>query len=371
MPSGPAPADFGWQPDAAAKALAMEKFSQWEKMSFPGRGALEQATPEAVARYRAGRAALAIAGTRGSGGLSGKVAVDLCCGIGMDAVALAEKFGKVYAIDNDAQAIECAKKNAQAYGAGNIEFICADCMEFDLKKLSPDFVFADPSRRDGSRRVKKLGETHPNTLALIEFIKKSGIRNFCIEVSHELAPLELPDGCGREFISLGHEPNCTTLFFGGAARADYSVVCLPGENRLEAQIPGQECPRAGPILRYLFELDEGVVRFGMQKQLHDSLGKNRGRAFLFDEKFFGAGQNFASPFFKNSFKVLASLDGKGGLAEKLARLKAGKVVLRGKFSQEGQLRLKRELESGLAGSRKLHVFFFEGRALICANLAFR
>lgn len=360
----------------AAKALAEEKFMLWKKMSFPNKEALEQATPEAVARYRAGR----IAGQLAENGVDAGAcaAVDLCCGASMDAIALSWKFAKVYAVDIDPETLECARANAGVYGAKNIEFICNDYKKIALGKMSPSLVFADPSRRTGGKRVKSLSGTQPDTLQLIDFVRSSGAEDLCVEVSHELRPDELPQDCGKEIISLNGEPNCATLYFGRLMKSNYSVVSLPSGARLEADTVGEKVEIAGTgldagssLLRYLYELEEGVVRFGMQKQLHDSLGKGRERVFMLNENFFGAGQRFSSPFFKNSFKVLAQLDGEGRLPEKLARLDAGKVVLRGRFSQEGHLRKKKELEEGLSGKRKLHVFFLDGMNLVCSNLAFR
>ncbi len=353
--------------NSGAREIAKGKFTHGSCMSFPSREALEQATPEAVARYRAQR----ICQLFGAGAAE-KTAADLCCGIGMDAIALAGKFWKIYAIDVDAKAIESAKANAKIYGAQNIEFICADYRTIGLEKLGAGFVFADPSRRVAGRRVGGLGQTEPSTTELIEHIKKSGVPDFCIEASHTLAPEELPQECEKEFTSVGHEPNCISLWFGKLKRENYSVVCLPSGKRMEGNTTGGKIDAKESLLRYLFELEEGVVRLGMQKQLHDSLGKNKERAFPFNEKFFGTSQKFASEFFRNSFKVLSELPSKEGLAEKLAKLGAGKVVIRGKFADENaQLALKAEIESQLSGKRKLHVFFFGEEVLICLNMGLR
>ncbi|VVB98961.1 Release factor glutamine methyltransferase [uncultured archaeon] len=351
-----------------------EKFSRWKGMTSCSREAAEQATPEAVARYRASR-------------LKAGVAVDLCCGIGMDAIALAGNCGKVYAIDIDHDAIECAKKNAAEYGARNIEFICADCTEIDLKKLGVEIAFADPSRRAEGRRVKGLAETRPNTSELIELIKKAGVENFCIEVSAALGLDELPQGCEKEFISLGHEPNCISLYFGDLKKAECSFVNIEDmggkRHSLQADSVGEAIGTKPQMLRYLFELDEGIVHMKMQKQAHETLGKAREKVFSFNETFFGSTQKAKSGFFRNSFKVLAELEstgaqgGNAGEKEKawivhaLQRLRAGKAVLRGKFDERGQLEMKREIESMLDGKLKLHVFFFGNKIVIGRNLEIR
>lgn len=353
----------------AIAELAKEKFSRGAKMSFPSRDALGQATPETVARYRAGRIAQIL------GHEKSLTAVDLCCGIGMDAIALSRKFEKVYAFDTDPKTIKCAGQNAELYRVKNIRFICAPAEEASLKALGADFVFADPSRRANGRRVRLLSETGPSGEWLIEFIKKSGVRNFCIEASHTLQPKELPQGCEKEFVSLDGKPNCISLYFGALQRDNYSAVALPAGDRIAAEIAGEKAENRPSLLRYIFELDEGISRFGMQKQLLESLGKHSGRAFALNDGFLGGSQKFESAFFTNSFKVLATLPGeypvaKGRLQEKLQKLKAGKVVLRGKFEEQEQLRLKAEIESGLGGKRKMHIFFFSYSIVVCKNLAF-
>ncbi len=357
----------------AIAELAKEKFSRGAKMSFPSRDALEQATPEAVARYRAGRIWAQISSECKETGA--KAAVDLCCGIGMDAIALSRKFAKVYAFDADPETVKCAQRNAEIYGAENIEFICSPAQKADLKALGADFVFADPSRRANGRRVRLLSETEPSGEWLIEFIKKAGVQNFCIESSHTLHPQELPEGCEKEFFTLDGKPNCISLYFGELQRDNYSVVALPIGNRIAAQTAAEKADNVPSMLRYIFELNEGISRFGMQKQVLGSLGKHSERAFALNEGFLGAAQRFESAFFTNSFKALAAFEGeyapaKERLIEKLQKLKAGKVVLRGKFEEQEQLLLKAEIESGLGGKRKLHIFFFPEAIVVCKNLAF-
>ncbi|MDO8627555.1 MAG: methyltransferase domain-containing protein, partial [Candidatus Diapherotrites archaeon] len=90
-----------------------KKFSKAGQMSFSDEDSAEQSTPEVVANYRAKR-------------IFCETVADLCCGIGTDAIALAKNCKKVYAVDKIPDVLEAAKKNAQAYGAKNIEFIQTD-----------------------------------------------------------------------------------------------------------------------------------------------------------------------------------------------------------------------------------------------------
>ena len=63
-----------------------------------------------------------------------------------------------------------------------------------------------------------------------------------------------------------------------------------------------------------------------------------------------------SPFFKNSFELLALVK-EDQLVPTLQSFDAKKVVLRGRLEPDQQLRLKHSIESKLSGTKKLHVFF--------------
>ncbi|MBI4052625.1 MAG: methyltransferase domain-containing protein [Candidatus Diapherotrites archaeon] len=336
--------------------FAKKKFSRAREMFFPSKAALEQATPEKVAFYRAGR-------------LKAGIGVDLCCGIGMDAIALAKNCKRVFAFDNDAEAIECAKMNAKAYGCRNIEFIRADYRKADLKALKAEVVFADPSRRSAERREKDLHKTQPDTRELIEFAKKAGVEIVCVEVSHELALKDLPADCEKEFVSLEHEPNCVSLYFGKLKKAVVSAVVLPEGERIEGDGAQNSAPDE-KLGGFLFELDEIVGKAGLKEKLLEALG---GKAWGFNEKFLSADEELASAFFKNRFRVLETLENadESALVPALQRLGTGKVVLRGKFGQEEQLAMKKRIEEKLSGKEKLHAFFFGKKAAVCRNIDFK
>src|SRR5258708_30699311 len=90
---------------ATLRAKARSKFSRAQKMYFT-REALEQASGETVARYRAGR-------------FSGLATVlDLGCGIGGDSLALAERC-RVTGFDLDPLRLAMAAQNAAAYDRGD------------------------------------------------------------------------------------------------------------------------------------------------------------------------------------------------------------------------------------------------------------
>lgn len=72
---------------------------------------------------------------------------DVGCGTGKVAVAAARTAERVYAIDRRPEAVACARQNAAAAGAENIEFFEGDAVDV-LRGLGPlDAAFVGGSRR--------------------------------------------------------------------------------------------------------------------------------------------------------------------------------------------------------------------------------
>ncbi len=128
---------------ADLRARARERFSRAAAMFFDGADALEQASGEAVAAHKAGR--FAGAGT----------VVDLCCGVGGDAVMIAGKAGRVVGVDRSRGRLLCLRANAEAYGVGRqVLAVAADAEGWAGKG---DACHVDPPRRDERGRRQLAG----------------------------------------------------------------------------------------------------------------------------------------------------------------------------------------------------------------------
>lgn len=84
-------------------------------------------------------------------GLSGSEEVyDICCGIGTIAICMADRAKTVHGLEIVPEAIEDAKKNAEANHIGNVDFICAAAEEYLPKhrdEISADVIVMDPPRK--------------------------------------------------------------------------------------------------------------------------------------------------------------------------------------------------------------------------------
>lgn len=127
---------------------------------FPNILSIQQCTSESLAKFHA---SLINKGER---------VLDMTCGLGIDSFKLAEKADKVTSIDTNILNIETARHNAQSCHIDNIDFICADSV--DWLNNTPevfDTIFIDPSRRDEyNRRCYALSDCSPDITAILDIL---------------------------------------------------------------------------------------------------------------------------------------------------------------------------------------------------------
>ena len=86
--------------------------------------------------------------------------MDLCCGLGGDAIGLAAAGLEVRGYDISPEAIVCSAHNARVAGVGErTKFAAADVTQLDIP--SDAIVHIDPDRRSGGRRVVGLSQLQP------------------------------------------------------------------------------------------------------------------------------------------------------------------------------------------------------------------
>lgn len=244
-------------PDYAAAAYetawlrrrAAGRFRRAAELYFT-REALEQASGDLVATYRARRFA-------GIGHTA-----ELCCGIGGDTLALAQHT-RVTAIDNDPLRLAMAAANAAVCGLSErITFVQRD-LEHEAPPQS-EAIFFDPARRRAGRRVFRTADYTPPLELAATWRRQTP--TMAIKVApgisdDDLAALEVPE---VEFIALDGELKEATLWYGPQASAGRIATVIetsggsPQIHRLHAtQAPA--APLAEPA-GYLCEPDPSVIR---------------------------------------------------------------------------------------------------------------
>jgi hypothetical protein len=132
---------------------------------------LEQASSELTAAYKSSR-------------IEGKRIIDLTGGLGIDSIYFAKNFTEVFYCEVNKDLSEIAGHNFSELGIKNIDINIGDGIEF-LKKFKDDYfdwIYADPSRREGNNRSVDIKFHSPDILGSFELLK-SKTKNLCIKLA--------------------------------------------------------------------------------------------------------------------------------------------------------------------------------------------
>jgi SAM-dependent methyltransferase len=270
----------GYPPDLAAQALtqtslrarARSKFGDDADRMFFTRHGLQQATRRVVADRRAARLAAEA---------SVRDVVDLCCGVGSDAVAFARAGLSVYAVDADPQTVEVARANVVALGVcDRVQVVHADATSVDLAGF--DAVFCDPARRAGGRRVFDPSAYSPSW----RFLAGLGGRvpRTVLKLGPGIDHALIPAGVEAEWVSVAGEVVEATLWYGPLAGVPRRASVIGrgetvggtgrgeiGRDVAELTGTGVREGRVAPIREVLYDPDGAVVRSHLVAELADRL----------------------------------------------------------------------------------------------------
>ncbi|MFM8319783.1 MAG: class I SAM-dependent methyltransferase [Chloroflexota bacterium] len=289
-----------YPPEQARLALETAILRRAARVKFPAAGrmyftrpALEQASSQAVAGYRALRYAGLAAGQDGAPGL--QAVLDLGCSIGGDTLALAQHL-PVTGVDLDPLRLQMARQNMLAAGpaAGHpAGFIQADLSARLPLRLSPEVgLFFDPARRDEQRRIYSVRQYHPPLAVIDGWLEQAPALGVKLSPGVDLDELS-GYAAEIEFISLHGELKEAVLWFGplrSAARR--RATLLPGPHTLAGPGDDAQPPKTGgphqtggpplggepptsPPLAWLYEPDPAVLRAGLVRQLAAELGASQ------------------------------------------------------------------------------------------------
>jgi SAM-dependent methyltransferase len=203
--------------------------------------------------------------------------LDLCCGMGGDAMALAGAGLRVLAVDADPPRAWMAGENLRGRGG---EARAGDAGDASL----PDGPFhLDPARREaraGGKRSLKLEDMTPGVDAIRAIIARrgDGAIKLAPGVDHaDLASVGLMEGPREiEYISEQGRLTQAVVWCGAMARAKPRTATMLWEGRNPQSISGEadgpgSIPVA-PLARYLHEVDDCVERAGLLGVLGAEVG---------------------------------------------------------------------------------------------------
>ncbi len=283
-------------PDALARAAAeqallrlraAEKFPEAQRMYFE-REALEQATAEPLARYRASRFRDA------------RRIFDLGCGLGGDALALAQA-SPVVAVDYQPARLDLLSANADALGwSERVSPVCADLRRLPWRFPASSAAFFDPGRRSGGRRISRTGRYQPPLPIIEDWLPR--LRGLAVKVSPavDLAEVARYD-CEVEFVAWESDLKEAVLWFGDLRSAARRATILPGPHSLTA--PHEPELEAGEPLGYLYEPNPAILRAGLVR----TLGRILSARLLDPTIAFLSADTFVATPFARGYRVRESL----------------------------------------------------------------
>lgn len=238
---------------AILRKEALRKFSKPEHLYFT-REALEQASSEPVASYRALRYR------------SFRRVVDLGCSVGVDTLALAASTQAI-GLDRDPLRLSMAQANARALGLSQqAAFLQADLHAslpfrvFFAPSADRPALFFDPARRSSGGRIFSVEDYSPPLSSILGWLESYPAAGVKISPGVKLEQLQAYDA-EVEFISLRGDLKEAVLWFGPLKSAARRATVLPGPHSMEGGFSGP-LPLSTPKA-YLYEPDPSILRAGL------------------------------------------------------------------------------------------------------------
>jgi len=232
------------------RGAARAKFgSLAARLLFTAEG-LEQATRIEVADHRAARYARAGLGS----------VLDLCCGLGSDALAFARAGLRVEGVERDPATAALAAANT----AGQPVRISTGSAEQSGWRTA-ESVFLDPARRNAHGRTFDPAAYSPGFGFVTEVLL--GTRYAAAKLGPGIGHALIPDGVEAEWVSYEGGVKEAALWSAGFTTGGVrrrATVLPAGLQLTDADVRE---PRVGPVGSYLYEPDGAVIRAGLVQQI--------------------------------------------------------------------------------------------------------
>jgi len=283
---------------------------------------------------------------------------DLCCGIGVDAAAIAE-HSPVTAIDSAAAMCLRTEWNAAIWDRS--EHIRTQCTDVTSLDWSGKIVHVDPDRRSGRDRPTKRLELYQPSLEWMQQLTRMAAGGG-IKISPASNFLQKFPGCEIELISLKGECREATVWFGSlAGEHAFRATALPTGESISADPLSawtNVVPTAG---EFIFDPDPAIVRSGLIDVMAEQYSLQR----LDAEEEYLTGAECVTSGFVTAFRIEAVLSG---------NLKDLKRHLRSAPSTHYEVKcrriptnadaVRRQLPTGTAAPRVIFFARIAGRATI-------
>lgn len=239
---------------AELRRAAVPKFGASASRLFFTADALQQASDPLIRAYRADM-------------VRGQQVLDLCCGIGADALAFAATNPHVCGIDYDAERIAIARHNAAALGFDHLHFMVDDVT---ATRYDADVIFFDPARRhaDG-RRIHDVNAYIPP----LDTIDKHRAARRLVKASPAVDLRQLAGRtCRVQFISVAGDLKEALLHIDDADGLSATRIEPDGtRHHWDAPTTPPDVATDQPA-DYLIEPDPALIRAGLVRDLAAQIG---------------------------------------------------------------------------------------------------
>ena len=228
------------------------------RLRFPPKVSLEQASSAASAEYKASL-------------LSGKKALDLTGGLGIDSFYFSKRFDQLVYVERQEELTELASHNFKVLGQENMEVVHAEAEDFLHKtKEEYDLIYLDPSRRgDLNQRLRNLRDCSPSVPDLHDVLLEKG-KNVLVKAAPLLdisnALKELPSCVHAWVIAVKNEvKELLFLLQREPAPLRITAIDLEWPSRSFTFSPeeeGSSDSEYSPVLNYLYEPGSAVLKSG-------------------------------------------------------------------------------------------------------------
>lgn len=251
-----------------SRKKAKKKLPQWYDVPgiiFPASTYLEQSSSEKTGTFKASL-------------LQGKSIVDLTGGSGVDAFYFSQQFEEVVYSEPNENLFQLAMHNFTKIGQKNVTFVNSNAEDFiQSSDKSFDWVYIDPSRRQGGRRVFQLQDCQPDLLNLVPLILSRGAK-ILIKLSPllDITAAMTQLGAVSNISAISVNNDCKELLFQVESKLDktlYEAVNITdsGISSFIFKLGEEELSTvnySAPI-SYLYEPNASVMKLGAFKLISE------------------------------------------------------------------------------------------------------
>jgi len=246
----------------SSRRKAEKKLPSWHQsigILYPDSVSLEQSSSELAAEYKASL-------------FSGKYALDLTCGFGIDSFYFAKRFKKVISVEENTELAEITKHNFKALELKNISVKSVSAEAFIQNNDQYfDLIYIDPDRRPGNKRVMGFEDSQPNILTLLPklikiadhiLIKASPM----MDITHGLR--QLKKAYMVIVVAIENEVKELLFWLDKSKLGNTNIRCINiaknGDQILEFDVckDQQEKCALGKVSEYLYEPNAAIMKVG-------------------------------------------------------------------------------------------------------------